>query len=61
LEVRTGRAVPVIEGLFTMPAWSAGGHWLAIDERTSGGNSVWLVGRPYLDQLLKQGQVAPPR
>jgi Tol biopolymer transport system component len=60
LDVRTGRAVPVIEGLFTMPAWSAGGHWLAIDERTSGGNSVWLVGRPYLDQLLKQSRDADP-
>jgi dipeptidyl aminopeptidase/acylaminoacyl peptidase len=55
-EVRTGQAARVIEGPFTMPAWSAGGHWLAFDERAGGRRSVWLVGRPYLDQLLKRGK-----
>lgn len=51
-QVATGRAVPVQEGQFTMPAWSAGGHWLAFDQRAGRSNSVWLVGRPYLDQLF---------
>jgi Tol biopolymer transport system component len=52
LQVQTGRAVPVKTGLFTMPAWSADGRWLAFDERVGKSNSVWLVGRPHLDQLF---------
>jgi len=58
--VRTGKAVPVKEGQFTMPAWSAGGRWLAFDERVSRTNSVWLVGRPYLDQLLRHAPSSNP-
>jgi Tol biopolymer transport system component len=54
LQLSTGRAVPVKEGRFTMPVWSADGRWLAFDERASGGrNSIWLVGRPHLQQLLE--------
>jgi hypothetical protein len=52
--------VPVQEGQFTMPAWSPGGHWLAFDERAGRNNSVWLVGRPYLDQLLSRTTDASP-
>jgi Tol biopolymer transport system component len=53
LQLSTGRAVPVKEGRFTMPVWSADGRWLAFDERASGRNSIWLVGRPHLQQLLE--------
>ena len=60
LQVKTGRAVAVKEGPFTMPVWSSGGHWLAFDERASGRNNIWLVGRPYLEKLL-QSAANPPR
>ena len=51
-QVQTGRVGPVRPGLFTMPAWSTDGRGLAFDERVGKTNSVWLVGRPHLDQLL---------
>jgi dipeptidyl aminopeptidase/acylaminoacyl peptidase len=51
-QVQTGRAVQLKTGLFTMPAWSADGRWLAFDERVGRTNSVWVVGRPHLEQLL---------
>ena len=51
-EVATGRATSVLEGHYTMPSWSRDGRWLAFDERTDS-RSIWIVGRSYIDGLLK--------
>jgi len=51
-EVATGRAKSVLEGHCTMPSWSRDGRWLAFDERTNS-RSIWIVGRSYIDGLLK--------
>ena len=51
-EVATGRARPVLEGNYTMPSWNRDGRWLAFDERTDS-RCIWIVGRSYIDSLLK--------
>jgi Tol biopolymer transport system component len=51
-EVATGRARPVVEGNYTMPAWNRNGRWLAFDERTAS-RCIWIVGRSYIDNLFK--------
>ena len=56
-EVATGRAKTVLEGHYTMPSWSRDGRWLAFDERTDS-RSIWIVGRSYIDGLLKDGASA---
>ncbi len=56
-EVATGRVQSVLEGHYTMPSWSRDGRWLAFDERTDS-RSIWIVGRDYIDGLLKDGASA---
>ena len=51
-EVATWRARPILEGNYTMPAWNRDGRWLAFDERTDS-RCIWIVGRSYIDNLLK--------
>jgi dipeptidyl aminopeptidase/acylaminoacyl peptidase len=51
-EVATGRVHSVLAGHYTMPSWSRDGRWLAFDERTDS-RSIWIVGRSYIDGLLK--------
>lgn len=51
-EVATGRTTSVLEGHYTMPSWSRDGRWLGFDERADS-RSIWIVGRSYIDALLK--------
>lgn len=53
-ELATGRTTTVLKGQYTMPSWSRDGGWLAFDERTDS-RSIWIVGRSYIDGLLKDG------
>lgn len=54
LDVATGRAKLIRAGHCTMPAWSRDGRWLSFDDR-AGSRSVWIVGRRFLDGVLKPG------
>lgn len=53
LDVQTGRKVTLMQGPFTMPAWSPDGRWLVFDQRILPANSLWIVGRAYVDKLFR--------
>jgi peroxiredoxin len=58
LEVATMRAVQIMDGDYTMPAWSQDSSSLAFDCR-SGEREIWTTGRKYLDTRLADARSAP--
>ncbi len=56
LDVKTGKAVALMRGPFTMPAWSPDGRWLVMDRRVLPANSLWIVGRLYVDKLFQKSK-----
>jgi hypothetical protein len=53
LDVQTGRTVTLMQGRFMMPALSSDGRWLVFDQRIAPANSLWIVGRAYVDKLFR--------
>ena len=60
LDVKTGKAAPILEGHYTMPAWSKDGGKLAFDQRLPDRREVWVASRDWVENRLKQlGRLGP--
>jgi len=53
LDVAAKRAAPIIEGHYTMPAWSKDGSRLAFDHRFMHRREVWVTGRLWIEARLR--------
>jgi Tol biopolymer transport system component len=51
------KAVQVLKGDYTMPAWSRDSEWLAFDSR-GGSREIWTVGRAYIEERLRDPKTA---
>ena len=59
LDVTNSKAAQIADGHRTMPAWSPDGNWLAFDDRGAA-RTIWRIGRPDIELLLRNAQPARP-
>lgn len=58
LQVATGQTRRLVDGNFTMPAWSPNKRWLSFDRRMPT-RSVWVVGTAHVEAVFREGPAEP--